>query len=171
MATVNRKELSDLAGVTPQRISQYASEGMPRIGPREYDSDVCLEWIRSVRPYARRDNPDPDSGDRSMAGERLRYMTAQADGQEARNAQLMGITVHTEQVVTAVRERDARVIAEGDAWAANATTGAERRLREDLWHGLRRALHATAGSVGASLTSGDAVATTRTRHARSVGGR
>lgn len=170
MALVNRKKLSELAGVTPQRISQYAAEGMPRISAREYDSEQCLEWMRSVRPYAR-ETDTVDAGDpSSMAAERLGYMRAQRIGQEQRNAQHARVTVQRTDVVAAVRERDAAIIAAGDVWASKATTGAERKLRTDCWHGLRSLIRDTAGSVGAALASVDTVGATRTRVRRHVGG-
>lgn len=171
MPVVNRKQLSSLAGVTPQRISQYAAEGMPRISTREYDSEQCLSWMKSVRPYARElDTVEAGADPSSMAAERLGYMRAQRIGQEQKNAQHARVTVQRTEVVAAVRERDAAIIAAGDVWASRATTGAERKLRTDCWHDLRKLLRDTAGSVGTALASVDTVGATRTRIRRHVGG-
>lgn len=170
MPVINRKQLAELAGVTPQRISQYAAEGMPRISPSEYDSDKCLKWLKSVRPYAR-ESDTPEAGDDpwSMSEERLGYMRAQRIGQEQKNAEHARVMVPRAEVVAATRERDAAIIAEGDVWASNATTSYERKLKTDLWHALRRVIRDTAGSVGIALASVDTVGATRTRIRRNMG--
>ena len=171
MPVVNRKQLSSLAGVTPQRISQYAAEGMPRISTRQYDSEKCLDWMKSVRPYARElDTVEADADPSTMAAERLGYMRAQRIGQEQKNAEHAKVMVRRAEVVAAVRERDAALIAAGDVWASKATTGAERKLRTDLWHDFRQLIRDTAGSVGTTLARVDTVGATRTRIRRHMGG-
>jgi hypothetical protein len=65
-AMVPTKELARLHGVSVQRVSQFARDGMPRrkINDRwHYDREACAVWIRENYP-----NDAVNGGDRPNAG-------------------------------------------------------------------------------------------------------
>ena len=45
-AHVATEELARHLGVTPQRVNQYAAEGMPKVGRNEFDIHVACRWVR-----------------------------------------------------------------------------------------------------------------------------
>lgn len=169
MPEISTRDLANRLGVTRSRLAQYATMGMPKLRRGWYDEDVAVKWVEDYRTERKGMPTVRDEGEATIADARLRYVNAQALGQEKRNALYDGTTVLTETVVTVVRQRDAAIIAGVSEWVTRAANGKERAMRQEIFDGFRTAVTSTIESFVADISSGDSVAATRTRSPRRVG--
>jgi hypothetical protein len=105
--------------LTPVRVSQLVSLGMPKLGRGLYDLSKCAYWyIGHLRRATDRKETEGDDGSfTGVARERSRLLKAQADNEEFASAknrrQLMSVADFEKLMSEMVMETKARVMAVG----------------------------------------------------------
>ena len=166
MPIVSTQELAEAAEVTKQRISQWAQEGLPKVGPNKWDFEAAMEWISARRDQSAEARQERANGatNAMIRDARHRLLVAQGDGQIQRNHILEGQTVLVTTANRVWREHIAQQIALGDIWVTQSSDAAEQALRRELWFGLRETLEGSIEGAGDTLSRGEDVAAARLRN-------
>ncbi|MCK6444114.1 hypothetical protein [Elstera cyanobacteriorum] len=147
--TLSKKGFAEFLGVSPGRVSQMITDGLPLLGNGRIDVKAGLDWYRKNVDQNRRRVADPDLLDPSPVSPRARLDEAKAELAELQLEERRRALVSRKQAEAAIYERARGERNSWIGWVSRASavlaseTGADpstlfslldRLVREQLTH-------------------------------------